>query len=68
MLLRNLARRVDNRVQISTDGLPSYIRAVDDVFGSMSNTGRWQNFTTRSQCGRAATPPEGVTLEKESLS
>jgi hypothetical protein len=30
----DLERRVDNRVQISTDGLPSYIRAVEDAFGS----------------------------------
>ena len=40
LFMRDIARRAVNRVQISTDGLPSYIRAVEDAFGSNVIPGR----------------------------
>lgn len=39
-LLADLAKRVTGRIQISTDGLSSYIAAIEDAFGSDADYGQ----------------------------
>jgi IS1 family transposase len=68
MFMRDLARRVDNRVQISTDGLPSYIRAVEDAFGSNVDYGQVVKFYDAEPTGPGRyAPPKVSKVEKEAI-
>jgi IS1 family transposase len=65
LFMRDLARRVDNRVQISADGLPSYIRAVEDAFGSNVDFGQVVKFYDAEPMGPGRyAPPKVTSVEK----
>jgi IS1 family transposase len=66
MFMRDLERRVDNRPQISTDGLPSYIRAVEDAFGANVDYGQVVKFYDAEPVGPGRyAPPKVSKVEKE---
>lgn len=68
MFMRDLARRVENRVQISTDGLPSYIRAVEDAFGSTADFGQVVKFYAAEPTGPGRyAPPKVSHVEKTAV-
>jgi IS1 family transposase len=68
MFMRDLARRVDNRPQISTDGLPSYIRAVEDAWGSRVDYGQVVKFYDAEPTGPGRyAPPKVSRVEKEAV-
>jgi IS1 family transposase len=68
MFMRDLARRVDNRVQISTDGLPAYIRAVEDAWGSRVDYGQVVKFYDAEPVGPGRyAPPKVSGVEKEAI-
>jgi IS1 family transposase len=68
LFLRDIARRVDNRVQISTDRLPSYIRAVEDAFGSNVDYGQVVKFYEAEPTGPGRyAPPKVSKVEKEAI-
>jgi IS1 family transposase len=64
----DLARRIDNRVQISTDGLPSYVRAVEVAFGSKADFGQVVKFYDAEPVGPGRyAPPKVSKVEKEAV-
>lgn len=68
LFMRDLARRIDNRVQISTDGLPAYIRAVEDAFGSKTDYGQVVKFYDAEPTGPGRyAPPKVSRVEKEAI-
>ncbi len=68
MFMRDLERRVDNRVQISTDGPPSYIRAVEDAFGANVDYGQVVKFCAAEPTGPGRyAPPKVSKVEKEAI-
>jgi len=68
MFMRDLERRLDNRPQISTDGLPSYIRAVEDAFGSQVDYGQVVKFYDAEPVGPGRyAPPKVSKVEKEAI-
>ena len=67
LFMRDLARRVDNRVQISADGLPAYIRAVEDAFGSKVDFGQVVKFYDAEPMGPGRYAPPKVTSVEKSV-
>ena len=68
LFMRDLERRLDNRPQISTDGLPSYIRAVEDAFGSKVDFGQVVKFYDAEPVGPGRyAPPKVSKVEKEAI-
>jgi len=65
LFMRDLARRLDNRVQISADALPAYIRAVEDAFGSKADFGQVVKFYDAEPVGPGRyAPPEVTSVQK----
>ncbi len=64
----DLSGRLDNRVQISSDALSSYVDAVERAFGAewlnflIKITGKWLNFTTQNQLAFEVVIPVGTRL------
>ena len=68
MFMRDLERRVDNRPQISTDGLPAYIRAVEDAWGSRADYGQVVKLYDAEPTGPGRyAPPKVSKVEKEAI-
>ena len=53
--LNDLARRLVNRVQLSSDALSAYVEATEQAFGPMSITARSSNFTRPNPSDQADT-------------
>lgn len=68
--IEDLARRLDNRTQITSDGLPAYVDAVERSFGSDVDFGQIQktysitNLITK-EAARRYSPAEVVSVEKK---
>ncbi len=61
--LRDVAARVTNRVQLSTDGHKMYLAAVDDSFGGLSIMRNWLKFTAMILMARGRTAPHNVEAQ-----
>jgi hypothetical protein len=59
--MRDLETRLDNRVQISADALPAYVRAVEDAFGSKADFGQVVKFYDAEPVGPGRYAPPRVT-------
>jgi IS1 family transposase len=66
--MRDLRSRLSNRVQISTDGLPSYIRAVEDAFGGDVDYAQVVKFYDAEPIGPGRySPPKVSGQEKTAI-
>ncbi|MGC9954778.1 MAG: IS1 family transposase [Rhizomicrobium sp.] len=65
--MRDLSERLTNRVQISTDGLQSYINAVDDAFGGNIDYGQVVKFYDAEPIGPGRYSPPKVTGQEKTV-
>jgi hypothetical protein len=63
--MRDLAGRLTNRVQLSSDGLPSYVRAVEQAFGADVDFAQIVKFYDAAPIGPGRySPPQVSSVEK----
>jgi IS1 family transposase len=65
--MRDLSERLTNRVQISTDGLQSYIYAVEDAFGADVDYGQVVKFYDAEPIGPGRYSPPKVTGQEKTV-
>jgi IS1 family transposase len=65
--MRDLSGRLANRVQLSTDGLQSYIYAVEDVFGADIDYGQVVKFYDAEPIGPGRYSPPKVTGQEKTV-
>ena len=63
--LADVAERMDNRVQISTDGLRAYVEAMESAFGGNVDYGRSSRSTAEGLPQSPLQPSEFVSSEKK---
>jgi IS1 family transposase len=63
--MRDLSRRLTNRVQISSDGLHSYVYAVEDAFGGNVDYGQVVKFYDAEPIGPGRYAPPKVTGQEK---
>jgi IS1 family transposase len=65
--MRDLSSRLTNRVQISTDGLQSYIHAVEDAFGGNADFGQVVKFYDAEPIGPGRYSPPKVSGQEKTV-
>lgn len=65
--MRDLSERLTNRVQISTDGLQSYIYAVEDAFGANVDFGQVVKFYDAEPIGPGRYSPPKVSGQEKTV-
>ena len=65
--MRDLSGRLTNRVQLSTDGLQSYIYAVEDTFGADIDYGQVVKFYDAEPIGPGRYSPPKVTGQEKTV-
>ncbi|MFY9489126.1 MAG: IS1 family transposase [Solirubrobacterales bacterium] len=68
VFMRDLESRLANRVQLSTDGLHSYLRAVDDVFDGKIDYAMIHKIYGPSQDEKRYSPATCIGIEKRVVS
>lgn len=64
--VRDVASRMKNRVQISTDGLGDYVSAIEESFGADADYGQIiKTYGTEATDERRYSPPECISVEKK---
>lgn len=67
--VKDVASRMKNRVQISTDGLGDYVSAIEDSFGADADYGQIiKTYGTEATDERRYSPPECISFEKKVIS
>jgi IS1 family transposase len=61
LFMTDLSERLANRVQLSSDGLPTYVRAVEKVFGADVDYGQIVKFYDKTPIGPGRYSPPRVT-------
>ena len=65
--MRDLSERLTNRVQLSSDGLQSYIHAVEDTFGANVDYGQVVKFYDAEPIGPGRYSPPKVTGQEKTV-
>lgn len=65
--MKDLRSRLTNRVQISTDGLQSYVRAVEDAFGGNVDYGQVVKFYDAEPIGPGRYSPPKVSGQEKTV-
>ena len=65
--MQDLSERLTNRVQLSTDGLQSYIHAVEDTFGADVDYGQVVKFYDATPIGPGRYSPPKVTGQEKTV-
>jgi IS1 family transposase len=65
--MSDVASRLANRVQLSTDGFPPYLQAVDNAFGIDVDFGTIQKVYTAPGAGGRYSPPAMVSAKRAAI-